>query len=245
MKSLFLLALPVALLAGCGTKERTMLKHEVDSLRVELNASKNAEQSLDEVGVLLDSIDASRKQLKLKMVEGSSYSDYVARLQDINAYIQVTETKLLALEAANNETSKKSTTSIRRMKADLAKNSEEIIELQKQLATARNENLALWVSVHQRDSILSTRDQVIKLRESDIVSLEKLVNDTQSDNKLQVGNLYFEQAQALELAANRTHFAPRKRKETRKEALELYRLAQSLGNTNAITKITELEKKIG
>jgi hypothetical protein len=49
----------------------------------------------------------------------------------------------------------------------------------------------------------------------------------------------------LEKAANRTHFAPRKKKETRREALELYRLSLSMGNMKAQNKIDELEKKLG
>ena len=85
---------------------------------------------------------------------------------------------------------------------------------------------------------------MIKLNESDIASLEKLFNDTQSENKVQVANLYFAQAQALETAADRTQFKPRKKKETRREALELYKLSLSLGNENAQTKIDELEKKL-
>jgi hypothetical protein len=75
--------------------------------------------------------------------------------------------------------------------------------------------------------------------------LEKLLNETQSENKIAIANLYFAQAEALEKAANRTHFAPRKKKETRREALELYRLSLSMGNMKAQNKIDELEKKLG
>lgn len=231
-------------LASCDSKEKTALQLKVDSLRVQLVASKQVEENMNEVGVLIDSIDASRKSLQVKMIEGSSYADYVTRLREISLYVQQTENKLSALEKSTKNSSKASASSIRRMKADLEKRVQEILDLQLQLAKEHDQNLMLWAKVNEKDSILSMRDQMIKLKESDIASLEKLVNDTQSENKIAVANLYFAQAVALETAANRTQFAPRKKKETRREALELYRLSLSLGKIEAEAKISDLEKKL-
>lgn len=55
---------------------------------------------------------------------------------------------------------------------------------------------------------------------------------------------YYARGAAIEEAANRTKLAPRKKKDTLREALELYKKAQSLGNTNAQAKIDEIEKKL-
>lgn len=236
----------VVTLFSCDTKEkeRLALERKVDSLNVQLVASKEVEKNMNDVGVLIDSIDSSRKSLKIKMVEGGSYSDYVVRLKDINTYIQQTEAKLNALEKENQNSSKTTKASIRRMKADLEKRAQEILDLELQIAKVRDENLELWAKVNQKDSLLSTKDQMIKLNESDIASLEKMINDTAVENKTAVADLYFDQALALETAANRTHFAPRKKKDTRQEALELYKLSLSLGKAEAQVKITELEKKL-
>jgi hypothetical protein len=242
-KYIFALLIATALFS-CNTNEKAVLKNRVDSLTVQLNASREAEQSLNEVGILIDSIDASRESLKIKMIEGSSYADYVNRLKDINTYVKQTEAKLDALEKENKNSSKISRGSIRRLKADLEKRTKEILDLQLQIANLRDENMALWTKNNQKDSILSMRDQVIKLREGDITSLEKLVNDTNEENKMVVANLYYAQAQALEKVANRTQFAPRKKKEARQEALELYKLSLSLGKTEALSKITDLEKEL-
>lgn len=244
MKKLIIVVALVGALFSCDTKEKAVLQHKVDSLSVQLTSSKEVERKMNEVGALIDSIDASRESLKVKMVEGGSYSDYVKRLKDINLYVQQTEAKLDALEKETKNTSKASNASIRRMRADLEKQTKEILDLQEQLAIARNENLAVWAKVNQKDSLLSMRDQVIKINENDIASLEKVVTDTNAENKLAVANLYFQQAEALELAAKRTHFAPRKKKETRQEALELYKLSLSLGNTAAQAKIDNLEKQL-
>lgn len=234
----------LAIVFSCDNKEKEALQSKVDSLSIQLNESKKAEAELNEVGILIDSIDASRKALQVKMIEGGSYADYVSRLRDINLYVRQTEIKLAALENSNKNNSKVSSASIRRMKADLEKRTEEIVELQMQLVQVRNENMALWVKVNQKDSILSMKDQVIKLNESDIVSLEKLVNDSQAENKIAVSNLYFDQAKTLEMVANRTQFAPRKKKAARQEALELYNLSLTLGKLEAQDRIAELQKKL-
>ncbi len=242
-KYIFGIAIIVALIS-CDSKEKAVLQHKVDSLSVQLNISKDAEKNLNEVGILIDSIDASRKNLQVKMVEGASYGDHVARLKSINQYVQQTEAKLAHLEKSSKNSSKASNSAIRRLKADLAKRSEEILELELKLANEHNQNLMMWAKLNSKDSLLSIKDEMIKVNERDIVSLEKLFNDTQIDNKIVVANLYFAQAQALETAADRTHFAPRKKKDTRREALELYRLSLSLGKMEAQGKIDELEKKL-
>jgi len=245
MKKYILGIVIMVALSSCGSKAKEeALQARVDSLKVQLHASKEVEANMNEIGVLIDSIDASRKVLQLKMLEGSSYADYVARLRDINIYVKETEVKLASLEKSSNKASKASKASIRRLKADLAQRSEEIVALQLQLANARNDNMALWVRLNEKDSILWMKDQVIKVNEQDIASLEKFFNDTQEENKVTVANLYYDQAKTLETVANRTQFAPRKKKAARQEALALYRLSLSLGKTEAQVRINELEKQL-
>ena len=63
-------------------------------------------------------------------------------------------------------------------------------------------------------------------------------------SKVSEGDAYYMRAQAIETAANRTRLAPRKKKETMKEALELYKKALSLGKSEAQAKIDQLEKRL-
>ncbi|MCE2996970.1 MAG: hypothetical protein LW863_15325, partial [Flammeovirgaceae bacterium] len=63
-------------------------------------------------------------------------------------------------------------------------------------------------------------------------------------SKVNEADSYFTRAAAIEEAANRTKLAPKKKKNTYKEAIELYKKALSLGKQEAQAKITELEKKI-
>jgi hypothetical protein len=244
MKKYILGIVVMVSLFSCDTKEKEALQTKVDSLSYQLNVSKEAESKMNEVGVLIDSIDASRKALQLKMIEGSSYADYVSRLHQINTYVQQTEAKLASLEKSSKKESKASAASIRRLKADLAKRSEEIVALQLQLAEARNDNMALWVRLNEKDSILWMKDQIISVKESDIMTLEKTAEETQEKNRVTVANLYYNQASTLETVANRTQFSPRKKREARREALELYKLSFALGKAEAESRITALEKKL-
>ncbi len=80
------------------------------------------------------------------------------------------------------------------------------------------------------------------MREKDVAALETKVEEINAANKLSQADLYFAQAQALETAAGRTKLAPKKKKETQREALELYKLSLSLGKAEAQQKIDELTK---
>ncbi len=244
MKTYLFLVFSAAALFSCGTKERTHLQLKIDSLSYALSDSKKAEVAMNEVGVMLDSIDVNRHTLRTKIVEGISYADYISRLKEINTHIKDSQAKLVALENNLKNTKGITSATIRRLKTDLEARSQEIVALQMDVLNLREQNKNLFANVNLKDSIISSKDEVIKLKQADVASLEGLVRDINDQNRIKVAKLYFAQAQALETAANRTRFAPHKKKETRREALELYKLSFSLGNTEAQAKIEELEKKL-
>jgi chromosome segregation ATPase len=233
-----------SLLTGCDSKEKARLQSKVDSLSVELHDSRKVEQAMNDVGILIDSIDASSHILRTKVVEGTSYADYISRLKDINNHIKDTQARLDQVQGSLKKSSRNSIATIKRLKADLELRSQEIVALQMDVVKLREENAGLNRHVTQKDSLISSKDEIIKVKESDVASLEGLVTDINAQNKLKVANLYYQQAQALETAANRTKFAPKKKKETRKEALELYKLSLSMGNQEAQSRIDALEKEL-
>jgi hypothetical protein len=98
------------------------------------------------------------------------------------------------------------------------------------------------MTVSKRDSVINTNLETIKMKEQDVATLEAKVEEVNTASKASQADLYFAQAQALETAAARTKFAPKKKKETQREALELYKLSLSLGKSEAQTKIDELQK---
>ncbi|HTH56759.1 MAG TPA: hypothetical protein VL728_11990 [Cyclobacteriaceae bacterium] len=244
MKKYILIFSVAAALFSCDKKEKAQLRMKIDSLSVALNESRKTEVAMNDVGVMLDSIDASRHLLHTKIVEGIAYADYVSRLKSINTQIKESRVKLASLEKSLANSKSASLTTVRRLKADLDLKSKEIVALQLDVVNLREKNNNLVNTVSQKDSLVSSRDEVIKLKNANVATLQDQAQEANEKNRIKVAGLYFAEAQALETAANRTHFAPRKKKETRREALELYKLSFSLGNVDAEAKIQELEKKL-
>ena len=235
----------VALFWSCDNKEKIQLRSKVDSLQVELEASKQTASTLQDVGALLDSIDANRQLLRANMVEGTTVNDYKSRLANVNQYVKETEAKITELEASLKKTNSGYAGTIKRLRAELESSTQQLAVLQQEGERLRGENQSLARNVSQRDSLLTERGEFIKAKEQDLATLETKVVQINEEAKNNQANLYFAQAQALETAAQRTKFAPRKKKETQREALELYKIAFSLGKAEAQTKIEQLEKAIG
>ncbi|HMG91804.1 MAG TPA: hypothetical protein VK589_17220 [Chryseolinea sp.] len=241
-------ALPVAaLLLGCDTKEKEILQSQVDSLKVELETSQAMAQTLTEVGAMMDSIDASRQLLRVNMVEGTTYSDYSSRMKDINGYVKETQKKIDDLEktlktskANSNAFSK----TIKKLKADLEAKTVEIASLQEQVTKYRNENQNLITTVGMQEAELSDKSTEIETKTQELALIEARVQELMIQSKMTEADAYYARGQAVEEAARRTKLAPRKKKETLREAVELYKKALSLGKTEAQDKITELEKKL-
>lgn len=242
-KLVFGLAIAGAFMS-CDTKEKQRLQTQVDSLRTELHTSQQTAATLQEIGVLIDSIDANRQLLRTDVVEGTSYTDYKSRLKDINSHIKETQEKIAQLEKSVKSAKGSYATTIKRLKADLELSTQQITALQSEVERMRGENETLAMTVSQRDSSINVNNETIKMREQDVANLETKVEEINATSKASQADLYFAQAQALETAADRTKFAPRKKKETKREALELYKLSLSLGKTDAQAKIDELEKDL-
>jgi len=242
------MALLAGLLSSCGVKEREKLQSDVDSLKVELNAAQQSMVTLQEVGTLLDSIDANRAALRLSMVEGTNVQDYTVRLKNINKYVSDTESKIASLEESlkkSNSSKSGYTATIKRLKTQLEDANKQLAVLQEEGMKLRDEKGVLIAQVTEKDSLITEREQFIKVKENELVAKEAEARTMSETARTEKADLYFEKAEALELVAKRTNFAPRKKKDTRKEALELYKIALSLGKTEAQQKIDELEKIIG
>lgn len=246
-KLLFIIPAAFFLLAGCDTKEKALLQSKVDSLQVELVASQKVAQTLQEVGVLMDSIDASRQLLRVGVVEGTTYTDYTARMKDLNNYVRETQSKIDNLEAdlkkSGANTSALNAT-IRKLRKDLQTQTEEIAVLQEQVEKYKNENENLVQTVGLQEAMLEDKESEILTKRQELALIEARIQELMIQSKMSEADAYYARAQAVEEAASRTKLAPRKKKETLREAVELYKKALSMGKEEAQARIDDLEKKI-
>ncbi len=242
------LCLPVAaMLVGCNSKETDQLRSQNDSLRVQLQESQRMAETLTEVGVLMDSIDASRQLLRVNMVEGTTYEDYKSRMADINNYVRDTQKKITDLEknlSKSDANSKAFQKTIKTLKAQLAEKTTQIADLESQVEKYRNENQNLISTVGMQEAELVDKQAEIDSKSQELALIEARIQELMIQSKMSEADAYYARAQAVEEAANRTKLAPKKKKETLKEAIELYKKALSMGKTEAQAKIDELEQKI-
>lgn len=247
IKQLFFVGLTGIVFMGCGGGEKEKLQMAVDSLTQQLEASKQVANTLQEVGVMMDSIDANRQLLRVNMIEGTTYSDYTARMKDINEYVKESQEKIEALERAlkkSRGTSNVFSATIKKLKADLDARNKEILALQEQVDKYRNENQNLIQTVSLQEAELGDKEAKIIEKEQELALIEARIQELMIQSKMSEGDSYYARGEAIEEAANRTKLAPRKKKETYREAIEMYKKALSLGVSKAQAKISELEEKV-
>lgn len=248
IKKLFLTLSVVGLLWSCGLKdENAKLKSKIDSLNVEVKTGQEVAATLQEVGTLLDSIDANRNLLRSNIIEGTSYTNYSDRLKSINSYVKSTSSRIEELEASLSKAKSGSAqyaSMVKKLKSDLEARKAEMVALEESITKLKAENETLVLTVNQKETIISEKDNFIQVKEQELANMETEFKSFSEQSKQTEGDLYFAQAAALEEAADRTKLAPKKKKSTQQEALELYRKALQLGKQEAQTKIDELEKKL-
>lgn len=246
--SLMMSIVVVGLLCSCeNQKKKEQAQRTTDSLRTELQANRKLTEAMVEIGTLLDSIDANRKMLRVQMVEGTNYETFAGRMHDINEYVLNAEAKISALEKAaakNSHNDAAYASAIKKLKSDLDARNHELDALKEQVNVYKNQNENLITTVGLQKAEIDDKLNQIKLKQDDIANLQEQVSQLMTKSKLDQGDAYFAQASAIEEAADRTHFAPRKKKNTRKEAIELYKMALNFGKEEAQARITSLEKKL-
>jgi chromosome segregation ATPase len=235
----------VGAIASCGQKEKEAAwKLQTDSLRNQLALNTEAVQILGEVGALIDSIDASRNVLRSGIAEDLPADSFTARLVEINGYVKASQLKIDDLDQAlrkSRSSNSNLANLIAKMKKDLQAKSDELIFLTAEVTRYRIENDSLNSTVNMQSAELSDKLEQLTARQEQITKLEDEMKVISAQAKFDIAESYYLRAQALEEAAKRTNFAPKKKKATRNEALELYRLAALSGKEEAKAKVEQLE----
>lgn len=236
-----------AMLTACGTADKEKLQSQVDSLRNELETSQEMARTLNEVGVLMDSIDANRQALRLNMVEGSTYDDYVNRMQGLNSYVRDTQDKIDELEKALKKSKSSNNAfaaTIKKLKADIESRNAEIAGLKETIEKYKSENQNLIQVTEMQELDILDKQEQIESKKRELTFLEQRIDEVLSNAKVNEADGYFARAQAVEETAKRTKLAPKKKKASLNQALELYRKALSMGSDKAKAEIERLEKEL-
>lgn len=233
-------------LAGCNSKEVARLQQENDSLRHELTSGRNVLVGITDVRGLLDSIDASRNALRTNLSEGTTYEEVTSRLRDINQFVQMSEDKIRIiqdeLQASHNEASAYLML-VDALKSEVQIRVDEIVKLQEQVVAFREENADLQAEIRLKEDEVRDINIRISEKEQELLHLESRIAAMVEEFRVSEADAFYARARAVEEAANRTKLAPQKKRETYREALELYKHALRLGNQDARADISRLEEK--
>ncbi len=108
----------------------------------------------------------------------------------------------------------------------------------------RNENQNLSQTIQLQEDELSSKEDQIHEKEEELALIEARIQELLINSKVSEADAYYARAQAVEETANRTVLAPKKKKASYQEAIDLYKKALSLGKKEAKAKISALEKKM-
>jgi hypothetical protein len=243
-----LLILVVSLLAaGCNFKEITRLQIENDSLRNELHSQEVSMTSLMDVGVWMDSIDANRNVLLASLKEGRDHEHVSSRLRNINEFVKMSEERVKmiqkALKKANLESSSYSML-VDALKSELQLRVNDVVRLNEEIRISKGTNEELKETIQIRKDEVEEASRHAWDKQEELLLLEARIQAMVDNFKVAEADAYYARARALEETARRTKLAPQKRRETYREAVELYKRSVSLGKEEALTDVSRLEKRI-
>jgi hypothetical protein len=220
----------ISLFVSCSVRKASQLEIEIDSLAKEVELRNNLVLAMNSTSGFLDS-----------MYNVDSYDSSSTHMQ---GYIEW----------------------IRLLNNNLRDSHGNLVEIKSKLTSTQDEALAYKLMVMALQDEVSIRDgeieeingtmiknvgqhkgEVYRMkaalsdRDRELEKLQKVINEMK---KLEEADAYFNRAQKIEEKARRIIFAPRKKKENMKEALELYQKAFVLGKLEASRKITLLRKSV-
>lgn len=244
MKNLSVLLFVLVFLGSCGIKE---LETENAELKTKISDLEKGNLALYEIGVLLDSIDATRNNLYVDLEEGTTYEEYVKRVEGLSDYVKTAEQRIMELQEDVSKMTKSNRyfeATIKRMQAELDKKNDQIKVLLQEVDEYKIESASLVKLVEMQETELEDKDLEILRKTEELELIEARIEELMIQAQMSEADSYYARAEAIEEAANRTKLAPRKKKETYLEALELYQKALDAGKTEAQEKIDLLKEKV-
>jgi chromosome segregation ATPase len=242
MKKILLASMIALAFVSCNTKEleteNAALKAEMDSLKMQVEMDRTVGQQLANISVLMDSIDKDRNALRVNLETGINPEDYEARMKGIQQYLRDAKKKISDLDKTGSSYS----ALIKKLQRELTTKNSEITALQQTVASYKEENNGLISKVNLQTIEIDEKNEMIIIKQQELALIEAKVQELMVQAEVSEADAYMARGEAIQLAATRTKLAPKKKKQTYNEALELYKKSLALGNNEAKEKIAALEE---
>jgi chromosome segregation ATPase len=244
MNKLIIFLLSAVVLSACSKPETTVdgekLQAKIDSLQNALEVTNYSVGLLGQIGTYMDSIDANRKWVQLNLETGLSQDDYIARMKNINQYVQKAEWTISELE----KTRSAYTAQVKRLKKQIAEKDEEIKSLQILVAQTQADKAQL-----EQTLTLTETELVMSQLEQDITEEELVKANTQAQALMQKVQLtraesLYSQGENMEELASSIQFAPNRKRQALEDALKYYTESKELGYEPAAAKVEAVKAKL-
>jgi DNA repair exonuclease SbcCD ATPase subunit len=241
-----ILLLSVSLFSCEHKEESQQLQAQLDSLQLELLHSQQAARMLEEVGILMDSIDASRTYVAINMETGPNES-YIQRMESIKGYITESQERIAELEKSlqtSQSVNQTYATTIKKLKKEITSKNEELTMLQQQIEGLEADNASLVTTVGAQEEEIVQKTAEIMAQSEELAKAEAHIQEMIIKQQISEADAYYARGEAVEEVARRTQLARKKKQASYKEAIALYEKAYALGRTDAKKKIETLIEKI-
>lgn len=243
VKQLFFILTLLLLISRCGNplqSENEQLKMKIDSLEQTVEANEYIIGLMEVVGQYMDSIDASRKWVRLNLVEGLTEEDYVARMRNLNLYVQKAEWTIGELE----KTRQAYVSQVRRLKEEVGKQNEEISRLQISVDQFRNKARKFEGKLAITQNQLMEVEASLDFNKKELESASSEIEGLMEKMVLTEAEIFYVQGEGMEEVAKKIRLAPKRKRKSLEEALQAYRTSFEMGYAPAEERIEILEKKL-
>jgi hypothetical protein len=213
------------------------LRRENDSLRMLVASTQHAVSALHAASVWTDSIFQN-----LELTTPVKPSHLSNHLRDVHFAVVENQKKMVAMEhavrvARNHNEGYLSI--VGALQGEVADRVDESDELADSIDYYEDVSVDLFRSVKLQEEAMNSLYQELQDREARLESLERKAHSLRMATE---GEVYYVKGQQAEETAKRIRLAPQKKKETYREALELYKKSYSLGKHEAFARISSIEK---
>ncbi len=227
-------------IAGCKKQQYSQLKKENDSLKTEIMARHQTMIMLRNAEMILDTIE-------LNMRQHEDQSEFLPRLQSVYTYVKESEENILRMQRelqASRYEANAYLMMVDALKGELGVRIDKSDIMGDSVGGYASSNAELTANLSMQEQLILDLKKDIERKHQQLNKLEQDVVDLEASIDISDAEREYARAQRVELIGRKMLLSPQKKRETMREALEIYKKAYILGKKEARENIAILEEAL-
>lgn len=233
----FLVVAIALTITGCKNQRYSQLKKENDSLKTEIQARHQAMIMLHNAEVLLDTIE-------MNMRSHEEENDILPRLETVYSYVKGSEENILKMQKELQASRYEANAYLMMadaLKGELGVHIDKSDPMEDSLGGYVSSNSELVHNLSMQEQLILDLKRDIEHKHQQLSKLEQDVTELEAYIDISDAEREYARAQRVELIGRKMLLSPQKKRETMREALEIYKKAYVLGKKEARENIAVLE----